>query len=292
MIVSIQGGKPYILDGSPLGNGIIYYWNDGTGSSGLNPSGKLPIFTASGTLTALTLSDTTNGGGLAFRSDGVTIGNASQPVSIRLSQTQFANWPAPDILLSMAVYSLFNSAGTVSQVLTAPQSTAGTIPANNLIILPVIWYANCTSNGNFDQITEPAQSIQNWFCLVDPTISGCASASLLSEGFTNLPDCQDGLKYDYCPVNDTCGNNNCNGPCPSMIDDCLLNNSQQFACVLDPEKAFKDTDWWKSPYFIGGVIGLIVLILVIIFAIFMFLRRGTKTPTDKDELDKFALDLS
>lgn len=284
MMVSIQDNKPFILDGAPLGDGVIYFWNDG-GATGIDPFSKLPIFNANGTIGELQLSDTINGGGLGFRSDNITLGNAQSPASIKWSQSQYANWQPPDVLLSMPIYTIFNATGTTGTILTEPQGNAKTILADNIIILPVTWYSNCTSDGKYDTITDPIDSIINWFCLANPGSTGC-TGSYLESGWTNLPDCQDGKQYTYCPVGDICGNGNCKGPCPEIFQDCDLGNNNSYSCVINPEKWFFESDWWKSPYFIGAVIGIIVLIIAIIFIAFIVYRHGKKVTGDSTGLQE------
>jgi hypothetical protein len=287
MLASIQNGNPYVLDAAPLGSGVIYYWNSGSGPTGLDAFGILPVFTANGTTDALALSDSTNGGGLGLRSDGVTLGNAPSPLALNWSQPDFATWQPPDVLLSRVQYSVLNSSGATTQILTGPTGNAPTIPADNVIILPVIWYSGCTQSGSTvniqAEINQPADSIENWFCLVNSGITGCTGAALIQSGWTNLTDCVNDINYDYCPTGSTCGSDNCNGPCGAVYEDCLLGTNSNYECIINPEAAFADTAWWKSPYFIGAVIGIVVLILVIIFVIFILVRKGRPVTTPTTE---------
>lgn len=278
MIASIQNNIPFILNGTPFQTGLLYYWESNLTT--ILSSTNLGIFTAQGTLDSLIITDTVNGGGISFRSDGTTIGNAIIPATIKMSQPLFTNWFPPDIFLSAVIYSIFNSSsGATATILTAPPGTGGTgptIPANNIIILPVLWYFNCTQSGSYDIINQPLSSIINWFCIITPGNTGCIGIDIAKGGFTNLPDCIIGNNYAYCPTGDICGNNNCNGPCSVIYDDCNF-SSGTYICAFDPEKFFSDTRWWLSPYFIGAVIGIIVIIIILIIVTFAVARHGQST---------------
>lgn len=271
MLVSIQNNQPNILNGFPFGGGIIYYWESNL--STVLGGTTLGIFIAEGSLNSLTLTDTTNGGGIAFRSDGVTIGNAAQPAQIMLKQSTFANFFPPNILLSMPIYTISNSSGATASILTTNSGTGPTILADNIIILPVLWYFNCTSSGKFDTINTPLNSVINWFCLVNPDITGCAGISIAKSGWTNLPDCLNGINYDYCLAGQICGTNNCNGPCSVVYDDCDF-ESGTFTCIFNPLEFFTQTQWWATPYFIGSVVGIVVLIIIVILVVIAMSREG------------------
>lgn len=270
MIVSIQNNQPFILNGSTVGSGTIYYWESNLTT--ILASEKIGVFIAQGTLDALTINDSINNGGIAFRSDGVTITNDIQPATLKMSQSMFANLFPPDIFLSAVVYSMFNSNGATARILTTTSATGPTIPANNIIILPVLWYFNCTSSGSYNFINQPLNSIINWFCLVNPNNPTCSNTDIAPGGWTNLDDCTTGDKFTYCPRGDICGNNRCKGPCTVVYDDCdLSGNGSDYVCVFNSSKFFSDTQWWTSPYFIGAVIAIIIIIVIIIFVLIRIL---------------------
>jgi len=271
MLASIQNGVPFILNGSSTKGGIIYYWESKL--SIISNVSSLGIFTAQGSLNSLVISDTVNGGGIAFRSDGVTIGNAEQPANIQMSQPLYATWSPPDILLSMGVYTISNSSGATAGILTANLPISPTIPANNIIILPVFWYFNCTSSGQYSFINEPLESIINWFCNVSPGIGGCSNENITGSGWTNLADCTIGNGYTYCPINQTCGSSNCNGPCVSSFEDCNY-SSGDYVCQFNSSGFLSNLKWWTTPIFIGGVIAGLVIIIIIIILIYIVARRG------------------
>lgn len=278
MIASIQNNQPYILNGAPYNNGTIYYWESNL--STILIGSELGIFTAESSSQTqdtvnITMKDTVNGGSVGFRSDGVTIGNGSQPSTLKFQQGIYANWWSPDIFLSAVPYTIFNTAGQTAGILTTPSGTGTTIPANNIIILPVLWYFNCTNNGSYNVINAPLDTVTNWFCLVNPNISQCARVSIAGSGWTNLNDCTIGNKYLYCPVGDICGYNSCNGPCSVNYDDCNY-KSGTYICQFNAKNYFTETKWWTSPIFIGSVIGIILIIIILIIIAIAVARHGQK----------------
>lgn len=273
MITSIQNNQPFILNAAGITGGFVYYWESNLTTIAASP--RVGVFTAQGTLDSLVIHDDMNGGGIGFRSDGVTIGNAPRPATVKMSQSSFANWFPPDIFLSTVQYTLYNPSGATASILTSVPGTGGTGPtilANNLIILPVLWYTNCTASGNYTFINQPPASIINWFCVASPGLTGCSGISLIQSGWTNLEDCMVGDEYEYCPTGDICGDSNCKGPCTEMFDDCNF-SSGNYVCVFDPNKFFSSTQWWESPYFIGAIIAIILLIIVIIIMIYVIARH-------------------
>lgn len=270
MIVSIQNSQPFLLNSFPFNNGILYYWESNFTS--IVSQGAFPVFSAEGTLDSLTITDTINTGGIAFRSDGITLGNAGVPAQIKMSQPLYANWFPPDIFLSRVVYTFANSANQTANILTTTSATGPTISANNIIILPVIWYFNCTNSGSYFNINQPIDSVINWFCLVNSNLTGCSQFNITTSGWTNLSDCTVGNNYNYCPQGEICGTDNCNGPCSVIYDDCNF-VSNNYVCEFDPSKFFSDTQWWESPYFIGGVFGIVILIIILIVISYSFSRQ-------------------
>lgn len=276
MLVSIQNDQPFILNGAPLNNGTIYYWESNLDT--ITSSNKLGIFTANGTTDSLVITDKTNGGGLGFRQDGITLGNSFQPQSINIRQFKYSDWFPPDIFLSSVEYTIFNQSGATANILTNIPGTGGTgptIPANNIIILPVMWYSNCTSSGSYSVINDPLLSIINWFCVSKPSIGTCSGGTFITSGWTNHSDCAIGNFYSYCPTEKTCGTDNCKGPCSAIYDDCNF-SSNRYVCTFNPEKFLTETQWWLSPYFIGTVVGIFVIIIIIVIVIFVISRRGNK----------------
>lgn len=268
LITSIQNGDPFVLNTIGVtGQDIRYYWDSNINE--IVTANKVGIFTANGTIDSLTISDSINRGGIGF--DDTTIVNKSTPAQIKLEQTLFADWFPPDIFLSAVSYTMYTPNGATATIFTGVTGTE-TIPADNLVILPVVWYFNCTNDGTYDIINAPLNSLINWVCLASSGITGCNNIEIAPGGWTNLDDCNDGVNYTYCPTNTTCGNNNCKGPCPSIDHDCTLSNNN-YVCEFDIRKFFSDTDWWESPYFIGAVVAGVLIIVVIIVLIYVLGRR-------------------
>lgn len=277
MLASVQNGVPYILNAAPFGTGIIYYWESDLKIIYAAPT--LPVFSAQGTPSAANITDSVNGGGIAFRSDAITLGNADTPTALKFSQTSYATWWPPDTFLSGAVYTIFNSAGATAGILTNAAGTGASLAANNVIILPVNWFFSCTSSGSYDSITAPSSSAVNWACVINGSDPACKDlSSIVKSGWTNLADCQNGVVYKYCTTSQTCGVSNCNGPCSVLYDDCTYSSSSSnYSCVFNPEKFVTETKWYTTPWFIGIVIGIAALILVIVIIMFAVLRHGKAT---------------
>lgn len=276
MLASLQNGQPFVLNASPVPGGFLYYWESSL--EVIAQTQRLGIFSAQGSLNSLTLHDAVNGGGIAFRSDGITIGNAPEPATVKMSQSGLANWNPPDIFLSAVPYTLYNSSGVTAHVLTAITGGTGpvipSIPADNLVILPVLWYFNCNSSGKYDVINQPFNSVVNWFCVANSSTSGCSGIDITPSGWTTLGECTVGNRYTYCPTGNVCGNNNCKGPCSSEADDCNFSNGQ-YVCAFDINRFVNDTEWWESPYFIGGIFATI-FIIIIIFIVIYVIGRGSQ----------------
>lgn len=289
MFASVQNGKPFVLNAAPYQSGFVYYW-EGNINTIANTNNLMPIFiTHSKTLDGLSIVDQTNQGGIGFRADNVTIGFAQLPdPTLKMAQTAYANWFPPDLFLSKAIYTIYNSKGATGQVLTAVPDSSGnapTIPATNIIILPTNWFADCTGD-KYNYINDAHQSAVNWMCDVTPIGALCTSGSLLKSGWTNLMDCQVGNSYSYCPTGDLCGTNTCKGPCKVIYDDCTYRSgNNEYVCVFDPVKYVTDTKWWTTPYFIGAVVGFVVLTIVCIIVIIVLARRNRRLAAESESSD-------
>lgn len=286
MLASIQNSKPYILNGATGGNQILYYWESNTET--IVNSSNIPIFTSEGQLDNIILNDTVNGGGIGF-TGSTTIANVNDPTPFSMNQTSYANWYPPDVFLSMPIYSIYNSSGSTGSILTSNSPTGGIISANNIIILPVLLYSNCTSSGTYNVISQPLDSIINWFCNVDSGLAGCSGISIIMSGWTNLSDCLAGYNYSYCPTGYTCDYNDCKGPCPSMYDDCLYSLVQsgtgRFYCEFNPLRYITEDQWWTSPIFIGSITAFFVIIIVLIFIAIVISRHNKKVPKSSSNYD-------
>lgn len=271
MIVSIQNGQPFALNSATSGGSLIYYWEPSLQVLAQNTA--FPVFSFSGTVNAVSVNDTVNGGGIGFRADNLTIGNAGQPTPINFKQTMFANLFPPDILLSRVIYSLINnSTGATAHILTTNSGTGPNIPADNIVVLPVFWYFNCSSSGTYDVTNTPAGSLINWFCTVNSGATGCSQVSFTRSGWTNVADCMTGNNYQYCLANTICGNNNCKGPCSVIYNDCVF-SSGNYQCVFDADKFFTESNWWTSPYFIGVLVAIVLLVIILIIIIYVVNRK-------------------
>ena len=275
MLASIQTGNvPCVLLGTS-GSISSYYWESNL--TKILSSSKIAVFNANGQLNALTLKDTTNGGYLGFTSNSA-VTNVDSPSNIVMSQTIYRNWNPPDIFLSGVYYSMYNQT-----TLATISYNNVSIPADNIVILPILWYTNCSSNGDYTSINTPPNSIQNWFCIITPSDSNCQGFITTKKAWTTSSECINGSFYIYCKAEQTCGADNCNGPCPLIYDDCV-NSSNNFKCVLNPIKYLLTVKWYTSPYFIGAIIAIIVIIIILIVLIFAVFRHGKKTTSQSTQI--------
>jgi hypothetical protein len=263
LIVTISSGKPQILNASPHNGGFIYYWESDASKIG----NILPVFTSSGTVDKIRFHDQTNSGGIGFRENGVTVGNSLNPNEFKFTQTEYADWFPPDVILSSVAYKLSNINGTTGQIFTKPDIKSDTRSAIDLIILPAIWNFGCSST-DIGFVTTLSGSILNWFCTVDPKLGECKGERIVKSGWTNIDDCTIGNNYRYCKTGTMCGDD-CKGPCSKKSDDCKYNkNTQKYECVFDPSNFISNTKWWESPIFFGAI----ALFVVLAFMVFIIGR--------------------
>lgn len=270
MIVSIQNSKPYFLNAIQTNNKLYYYWESDLSKI---KDGRMGIFiTIGSSINNITIIDTNsnNSGGIGFDTDNLTIMNVSKPSAIKINQSVYANWYPPDVFLSGVQYTIYNSLGQIANI----KISNSTVLANNIVILPTVWYSNCTSLGNYNFINNPNDSVINWFCLVDSTTPGCNQLNIIRNGWTELDDCMKSKFYNYCVVGQSCGDSNCKGPCEAIYDDCKLIENSYF-CVFNPRKFFTETEWWLNPYFIALVVTILIVFIVIIIVLIIVIRKLT-----------------
>ena len=88
-------------------------------------------------------------------------------------------------------------------------------------------------------------------------------------GYTDLDDCQVGVRYSYCGKNVDCSKS-CKGPCTRVGVDCSFNNDVNgFACT-DPPKP--EEPIYRRPWFLVGI-SIIAVIVVLLFFLFLFRFR-------------------
>lgn len=280
---SISDNEPAILNASTgsTGNSVTYYWE-----SDLTKITNVPVFTANGTgPDNVTFIDTTYGGGIGFT--GTAVINVGQPTEFSMVQTTYSQWWPPNIFLSMAEYSIIIN-NQIAEIYTKPDSN-DSIKANNIIMIPVLLYSSCNNNGSYNVINTPSDSITNWYCNITTEVgSGCSGIEIIASGWTNLSDCVAGDNYVYCATGQSCGNENCNGPCTTQYEDCDL-RSGSYICQFNPEKYISTTQWWTSPIFIGGIIAIIIIIAILIFVIFVVKRKEKQMNKSPANYESFSI---
>lgn len=161
---------------------------------------------------------------------------------------------------------------------------------DTVFLIPAVMFVK-TNNvcGRID--TSPQNIAKQLLCNVN-TFFGFEYCNTIPSnklvGWSTNDDCLDG-QYTYCafPAKDVkntiCGN--CKGPCPnnstSTINQCLLNeDGTTFTCSvadLPPE----EIQWWKTPMFIGSMIGLLVIIVIIVLIVIALLFLHKKKKDDE-----------
>lgn len=283
--VSNSGGNsgPAILNSAPNGSGIIYYWE--TNIELLLNSTNMPVFTATTTVNTaspqgpqqLLIVDTINTGGIGFRQDGITLGNAVSAAPVIISEPIYAPWNDPFILLSNIPYNITTTTGKTAKIFTGNTVTSTTVDATGIIILPVVIYGNCPQCGS---ITDPHVSAANWYCLTNPAGQVCDNVTTLNPSWTSLSDATALLKYSYCTVGKVCGDDSCRGPCTTSYDDCNPSNGS-FKCVINTERFLTTTKWYESPYFIAAIIFILIMIVLVIIVVIAIVRRVSTSAIKK-----------
>lgn len=271
MMVSIQNNnQPYFLNATGSTGSIIYYWEK-ISTPDIPPS--IGIFISYGTVDNITITNSNTKGYVGFDNNNALI-NITTNIPFKIIQNQYATWNDPNIFLSGAIYTIAKADGTPANIYTDSNIT-NTIPANNIIILPFNWYFNCTNSGAYNSISDSSSSLTQWACSVNSTLPLCENTTVIPQAWTNINDCIIGNSYIYCGVGQSCGTNDCNGPCNQKCTDCKFANNT-YNCNINDICLTKNTKWWTSPYFIGGIIGLGVLLIVIIIAIVAVSHHGKK----------------
>jgi hypothetical protein len=269
---------PAILNAAPSGDGVIYYWE--TNIAIVLASTIMPVFTATTTVintggttttptTGLLMLDTINKGGVGFRQDGVTLGNAIQASPIIITNPTFAPWGDPYVLLANIPYSITTTTGKTAQIFLGNTTLSATFPANNITTLPVTIFGHCPQCAT---ISDPHIAVANWYCLINPQGSVCGVVNTLNPSWTSLSDASSKLLYNYCPINKVCGDSGCRGPCVQSYDDCDPSNGS-FTCVINPERYITTAKWYESPYFIAAIIFILVMIILVILVVVVLVRK-------------------
>lgn len=180
-----------------------------------------------------------------------------QNITITVSQSSYANWDAPSTFLCDVGYTLGSSNFIYSTGYNqdgSPKIQTDYLSAQALFY-PSTTYYNC--NATQSMYLSGLQVTANAWCANGGSSTTCAPLPVTS--WTDDILCVDNVLFTYCNTGQTCGTDNCNGPCSSTNTLCTFDNTN-FAC--------KTTSIYKEPWFIILVIILIVLLIFIIFVFF------------------------
>lgn len=263
MIFTKYSGNYYFLNALTTGQEIIYYFESSFACASGCIGTSLPTFIYSYKDGNYQLKDETNEGGLNYNSQNQLI---NEIVGVELSINQsidiYQNWNG--ILLSDVYYNIQTSN---NQELYAPIGESAVINPyqlinlNNVLLVPSQIYFS--QNGSCFQFNSPADVVSNFYCVVVQNQNACANITPVSNGWTNTQDCTNGFYYDYCLVNNYCGNSNCYGPCFESYDNCKnLNNN--FKCIVDISDYVSSGALFKNKYFIIGISVFFFLLIIAI----------------------------
>jgi hypothetical protein len=281
-----RNGLFYVLDSyQDAQNRKHYFLNSTLVSNGqVTPPVEL---STKGTLQSLQITDTA-GGALSYNNE-LLIGNAIQGLPLSPTQNQYMDWGTPVVFLTGVNYSLQTKTGGTVQFeygsgsAEAKANTAANkyLLAEQLVMIPRVWYFGCSSSSSGQVNDSLTQSVLSAWCTTNQSNSACTNIQL--SGFTQQADCVEGVNYSYCPVNVFCSNGSCKGPCSKSYDSCDYNSdTSQFACKFQINNVVKG-EWWKSTWFIALLIGFGVLIIIAFILLGIYLSRRRQANASQTE---------
>jgi hypothetical protein len=182
-------------------------------------------------------------------------------------------WSYPNIYLANILYNITNDPLGTSII--------------DIYFIPFDIYfkldGKCASNKNLDM-----QSSIIWKDPEDFTVSDFY--------WSNIDDCNTGVKYEYCNTGKLCGNNNCRGACfsndsstspDSLWYDCNYNaNEKIFKCVENEKsKDFFDKSKLSVGIIILIVVGVLILLIGISLVVYFTIKKRRKKKTDDSDID-------
>lgn len=276
-IVTTNNNILYTLCLYTNGTTQTLYFDSGFFSS-TNPPGSsisLLIFGFSSS----TASNNAEGGNMALTSTNdlginVTSGLATiaEGVGQTLNITQ-GNYSFPATLITGVDYTITDTSGNPINFnyTVGPYNSDGSPDlATTPTTFPIYFVSqsgcvNCTGGGQGqcgnDSSTAYVATL-NAYCVYNNTEEICTTNNpvLPTLMFTNQDDCINGVEYEYCSINTTCGASGCNGICTSSSDMCKPNSQGIFACSFEATKK----DWVLLAV-------CIVILFIALFLLFIFL---------------------
>lgn len=145
-----------------------------------------------------------------------------------------------------------NTAINISGYVNEIENNSIIIDNIGIVVLPYIIYGcnKCSTLNNNSYITEG--------CWISNDYTLCTDIEKNS-AFTTQSDCNIGIWYTYCGLNNYCSNN-CNGPCPNG-NSCLYNNiNGTYYCQVNENTTTKKEYW----LIIGSLVLFILIILILL----------------------------
>lgn len=154
---------------------------------------------------------------------------------------------------------------------TSPTNAFGSsVDASQLYFVPTKLFGGCrgTSCSNLDNILN---IYENYSCVVQPSLPQCAGFEILEPPvFTTKELAIAGVPFRVCAGSNTCGTDNCFGPCPKTNAEC--NFADSFTCEVNPDLVDEDniqSPWWQSTWFILLMVFLGLLVIGGVITVFV-----------------------
>lgn len=173
----------------------------------------------------------------------------------------------PGILFTGPSYPLTGANGQLLSMLYFDDNSGTVATTSNLqaIFIPTVFYVSgACSNG----ILDPVQALQIFLCTINMNggIVGsfCNSASSRI-AWTNSADCNNNVRYNYCPSGSFCGTNNCNGACSNATQSCAYTtSSNMFTCMNGTNNNNNNNPFYTTTAFLVIVAVIIIIVVAII----------------------------
>jgi hypothetical protein len=278
VIVKQIDNKPYFLNllttpNTPGSQNLIYYFESKYTCSNSCSNVSLPIFKSGIFNGEVVFYDTSNNGYLNYDSNfNVLFGSSPQGINVNETINSVKSW-GPGIFLASIEYNVLGG----DEPLGVETGDSGSLKNYTMSNLDEVFFLPSTmflyEQGSCSEELEVNTVISNYFCtILGKNDSSCNGNPPFTQGWTNQQDCVNAFLYDYCLINQSCGDSNCNGPCVESYDDCdNINNI--YKCILNPKEYIKSGKLWKSPYFIAGISVAVVVFLIIFIGIIYFAKK-------------------
>jgi len=199
-------------------------------------------------------------------------------------ENDYTPWYEPVIMLTTN-YQLLLDEHQEAQIRASSDETSNRLVNFRFKPLPTHQYLNCNnSTREYQEFDDNSLgAVLEYFCGKNgKSTPGCESYEVkATQGFSRLEDCMWG-KITFCHNPDLCGTEDCLGPCKDKHHTC--NSDKNVKCSIDPASYFEG-QWWKSKWFIGAMITLVVLAIIGGIVVLLLIRHAETTSSNDDIYD-------